>query len=81
MDQMWVKSYKNVKTVKNKKLNKKRKNEKKNYLNILQTLHLQQHQNRILIYSLNFVTDVNNFTFVGSLFHILGRRAVKLLLL
>ena len=38
------------------------------------------HQNHVLIYSKNVVIDVNNFIFVGSLFHILGPRAHKLLL-
>ena len=33
----------------------------------------------VLIYSLSFVIDVNDFIFVGSLFHISGLRAVKLL--
>ena len=50
-----------------------------NYLTILQTLHLQLGPNHVLINSLNFVIDVNDFIFVGSLFHILGSRAVKLL--
>ena len=47
------------------------------YLAILQTLHLQLVSNHVLIYSLNLVIDVNDFIFGGSLFHILGRRAVK----
>ena len=50
-----VKSYKNVKTV------------KKNYLTVLQKLNLWLGPNHVLIYSLNFVTDVNDFIFVGSL--------------
>ena len=29
------------------------------------------------MYSLNFIIDANDFIFVGSLFHILGPRAVK----
>ena len=50
-----------------------------NYLTILQTLHLQLSPNQVLVNSLNFVIYVNDFIFVGSLFHILGPRAVKLL--
>ena len=44
----------------------------KKYLTIPQMLHLQLGSNHVLIYSLNFVIDVNDFIFVGSLFHILG---------
>lgn len=51
---------------------------KQNYLNILQTLHLELGPNYVFIYFLNFVIDVNDFMFVGSLFHDLGPRAVKL---
>ena len=44
-------------------------------------LHLQlgPGPDNILVYSLNFVIDVNDFIFAESLFHILGPRAVKLL--
>ena len=49
----------------------------KKYFTVLRTLHLQLGPNHILIYSLNFVIDVNNFIFVGSLFYILSPRAVK----
>ena len=42
-------------------------------------LYLQLGPNQALIYSLNFVIDINDFIFLGSLFHILGPRAVKLL--
>ena len=45
----------------------------------MHTLHLQLGLNHVLIYSLNFVIDVNDFIFVGSLFHILAPRAVKLI--
>ena len=31
----------------------------------------------VIIYSLNFVIDVNDFRFVGCLFHILGPRTVN----
>ena len=48
---------------------------------MLQTLHLQLGPNHVLLYPLNFVIDVNDFRKnVGSLFHVLGPKAVKLLL-
>ena len=39
-------------------------------------LYLQLGPIQIFIYSLNFVVDVNDFTFVRSLFHTLGPRAL-----
>ena len=50
-----------------------------NYSTILQALHMQLGPNHVLIYSLNFVIDGNDFIIVGSLFYTLDPRAVKLL--
>ena len=39
-------------------------------------LHFQLGLNHSLIYSLNFVIEVNDFIFLGSFFHILGLRSL-----
>ena len=42
-------------------------------------LHLQLSPNHVLIYSLNLVTDVKDFTLEGSWFHIFGPKVIRLL--